>query len=183
MNKLSTIETPRLVLRPLCAEDLADFYEYAKNPKVGPDAGWKPHESLEETRGYLEEFYKLEDVWAIAAHENGKMIGSIGLIEDEKRRNDAVRMLGYSLAEPAWGKGYMTEAARAVLRYGFDVLGLALISAYHYPDNHRSQRVIEKCGFRYEGRQRQAEVLFNGRICDELLYSITRDEYRAFADV
>lgn len=177
---MSILETPRLLLRPLCAEDLADFYEYAKNPNVGPNAGWKPHESLEETRGYLQEFCKMEDVWAIVERASGRMIGSIGLIEDEKRHNAAVRMLGYSLAEPAWGKGYMTEAARAVLRYGFHVLELELISAYHYPDNRRSQRVIEKCGFHFEGRQRQTEVLFNGKVCDELLYSITREEYRAF---
>ena len=90
---MSTIETPRLVLRPLCAEDLADFYEYAKNPKVGPDAGWKPHESLEETRGYLEEFYKLEDVWAIAAHENGKMTVSYTHLDVYKRQHPVGKTL------------------------------------------------------------------------------------------
>jgi putative acetyltransferase len=55
-------------------------------------------------------------------------------------------MIGYAIGEDYWGKGFATEAVLAVLRFGFEELGLDLISAYCYPFNKRSQRVFEKCG-------------------------------------
>lgn len=158
--------------------DLEAFYEYAKNPNVGPHAGWKPHESLEESREILKEFLQWEDHWAIVPNEDGKMMGSIGLVPDGKRENARVRMLGYALAEPCWGKGYMTEAVKAVIEYGFHVLNLDLISIYHYTQNDRSRRVIEKCGFQCEGTMRQSSLLYNGEVRDEVIYSMTREEYR-----
>jgi putative acetyltransferase len=87
-------------------------------------------------------------------------------------------MLGYALSEDYWGQGIMTEAARAVLAYGFDTLGLSLISVVHYPSNLGSQRVIEKCGFYYEGTIRQAEKIYTGEVRDVKAYSIFREEFR-----
>ena len=66
----------------------------------------------------------------------------------------------------------MTEAVRAVVRFGFDRMGLDLISATCYPDNPGSRRVLEKCGFQYEGTLQRAELLYNGEIKDHLHFCL-----------
>jgi putative acetyltransferase len=175
---METLITERLVLRPFRKEDLDDFYEYAKNPSVGPNAGWKPHESKEESREILERFIAEEESWAIIHKDTDKLIGSIGLHNDARRNNSRVKMLGYVLDEAYWGQGIMTEAAKRVLKYAFENLDLNLVSVYHYPSNIRSKRVIEKCGFHYEGTLRRANELYDGSIHDSMCYSLTKEEYR-----
>ena len=154
-----------------------DFYEYAKNPDVGPNAGWKPHENKEESLKILQLFIKSEEVWAVVYKENGKVIGSLGLHNDEKRSNKNVKMVGYVLSKDYWGKGLMPEAVKCAIKYGFEKLNLDLLSIYHYPFNNRSRRVIEKCGFKYEGTIRLASTIYNGKTYDDVCYSITKDEY------
>lgn len=177
---MSLIDTGRLLLRPFEPSDLYDLYEYAQNPSVGPAAGWKPHESLRETKAVMDQvFLNRENVWAIEQKESRKLIGSIGLTKDLKRTNPGVLMLGYSIGEPYWNRGYMTEAVASVLKYAFLQLDLDMVSAYCYPFNSRSRRVIEKSGFVLEGRLRQAEQLYSGEILDDLCFSLTRPEYEA----
>lgn len=113
------IETERLILRNFKQEDIDDFYEYAMNPAVGPNAGWKPHEDIVESQQFLNGFIEDTEVMAITDKESGKLIGSIGLHKDNKRTFLKTSMVGYVLAEPYWGKGYMTEAAKAVIDYAF----------------------------------------------------------------
>ncbi|KNZ40552.1 GNAT family N-acetyltransferase [Acetobacterium bakii] len=173
---MKNIKTTQLNLRPLTIADTKDVYTYSKSQNVGPRAGWKPHETIDETEEIMSMlFIGAENIWGIEMDNH--VIGSIGLIEDPHRENDQVRMLGYALGEDYWGQGIMTEAARAVLDYGFNTLGLDLISVVHYPSNEASQRVIEKCGFFYEGTIRQAEKIYNGEIRDVKSYSITKDEF------
>ncbi|MGI6254613.1 MAG: GNAT family N-acetyltransferase [Acutalibacter sp.] len=179
---MHTIETERLVLRPWKAEDLDDLYHYAKNPAVGPNAGWKPHESLEESQKILESWLQEDEskscTWAIVPKDTGRASGTISLDQNGRRPNvPDCRELGYALAQEEWGKGYMTEAAVAVLRYGFEELHLNLITVRHYTTNQRSRRVIEKCGFQYEGTQRQSSKLFDGTLVDGCFYSLTAQEF------
>lgn len=174
---MKTLETERLIIRKFRQEDLNDFYEYAKNPNVGPNAGWCPHESIEDSAEILKIFIEGDEVWAIIDKQMGKVIGSIGLHKDHKRDNPDARMLGYVLSESYWGKGLTTEAAKAVIKYAFENMELGLISVYHYKDNNRSKRVIEKCGFVYEGTLRNASVLYNGNVNDDMCYSMTKQEY------
>lgn len=174
---MNYIDTENLKLRPLTMADAGDVFAYSKSQNVGPRAGWKPHESIEETQEIMKTiFVGQENIWGI--EKDHRIIGSIGLIEDPHRQNDQARMLGYALSEDFWGQGIMTEAARAVLAYGFDTLGLGLISVVHYPENFGSRRVIEKCGFQYEGTIRQADKIYTGEILDVKAYSITRAEFR-----
>lgn len=174
---MKTLKTERLVLRDWRETDLEDFYEYAKNPNVGPNAGWRPHNDKAESLKILKEFIKNDDVWAVTEKPTGKAIGSLGLHKDGKRENDKARMIGYVLSEPYWGKGLMTEAVKRVLAYSFEELGLEIVTIFHFSFNQRSKRVIEKCGFNYEGTLRMAVRLFDGRVCDDVCYSITKDEY------
>ena len=174
------IETERLVLRGFTMDDLADFNAYCQNPDVGPNAGWPPHQSLEESGEVLRSFIQGGQVWAICERESGRVIGSLGLHPDKRRDLDfsSCRMLGYALAKSSWGHGYMTEAVRAALRYAFEELRLQLVTVYHFAYNERSRRVIEKAGFVSEGTLRRAFVRYDGRIFDECSYSMTRDEWQ-----
>lgn len=178
---MKAIETERLFLRPWRQEDLEDLYQYAKHPEVGPHAGWKPHENLEESQKILEGWLHEDDAqsctWAIVPKDTGRASGSISLEDDGRRpKVPNCRSLGYALAREEWGKGYMTEAARAVLGYGFTELHLSLISIYHFAYNQRSRRVIEKCGFQYEGTLRQGSFLYDGRMEDLCCYSMSFEE-------
>lgn len=172
------IETKRLILRPIYADDAQDIFEYSKQPDVGPNAGWKPHESLEETIGVMNSiFINAEGVFGIVVKKTEKLIGTIGLVEDPKRDNKMAKMLEYALSNEYWGEGIMTEAAKAIVAYGFEKMGLNLISAYCYPHNERSKSVLNKCGLEYEGTLRQSEILFNGEVYDNECYSISRKRF------
>jgi len=172
-----TLETERLIMRRFYMNDVNDVYDYSSNPNVGPNAGWKPHKNKGETMAIIIEFIKGNEVWAIVDKEKNKVIGSIGLHKDRKRELKNAKMIGYVLSEDYWGKGYATEAAKRVIKYGFEELGLEVISVYHYPYNIRSKRVIEKCGFKYEGILRKASVLYDGSIYDDVCYSMTKEDY------
>ena len=175
---MTQIKTARLYLRNITETDAQDIYEYSKNPNVGPKAGWEPHKSIEDTKEIMEAIFLNQPyVFGIILPETGKLIGSLGLLSDPKREYEKAMMLGYALGEEYWGKGYMTEAAQAVIKYGFENLELELISCTCYPFNTGSMRVIEKCGFTFEGILRMAEKIYNGSVYDHRCYSITREEY------
>lgn len=174
---MMTIETERLILRPFTYTDLGDLYDYAKNPNVGPNAGWKPHENVDDSKDILKIFMDEEEVLAIVWKANNKVIGSLGLHKDPLRSADDVKMLGYVLSEDYWGKGIVTEASRAVIEYAFTKLGLTMVTVHHYSHNQKSKRVIDKCGFRYEGTLRHCTKIFNGDIYDLVCYSMTKEEW------
>ena len=159
------LNTNRLILRPVVEEDATAIFEYSQEPNVGVNAGWKPHESLEETLQIMKAVFLNQDaVFAIILRENSKLVGTIGLIADPKRQNESVRMLGYALSERVWGSGYKTEAVKRVTQFGFEQLHLEAVSAYCYPYNIRSVRVLEKNGFQLEGRLSLCEKLYDGRV-------------------
>ena len=172
-----TLQTERLVLRPVARDDAEDIFAYSKNPSVGRSAGWSPHRTIDDTYRFIEGIASSPHVFAIIEKESGQAIGTIGLIKDTFRRNTDCLMLGYALGEPWWGKGYATEAAFETIRYGFKDLGLALITCNHYLFNTRSKRVIERCGFTCEGTIREAESTPDGIMQDCVSYSLTRQEY------
>ncbi|HPD89613.1 MAG TPA: GNAT family protein [Oscillospiraceae bacterium] len=171
------LETERLILRRWGTGDLEDFYRYAKDPEVGPKAGWKPHASMEESAAKLAEFISGEEVLAIVLKESGKAVGSIGLHPDKKRAGGDIREIGYVLAQECWGRGLMPEAVRAVTDWAFREGGLTMLTVYHFPENLASGRVIEKCGFRYEGTLRRAWKIWDGSARDERCFSLTKEEY------
>ncbi len=172
-----TLETERCILRPFEASDLEDFYEYAKNPHVGPNAGWAPHSNLEESQRILQSFMENDEVWALIYKENNKLIGSIGLHKDQLRSATDVKMLGYVLSEDYWGMGIMPEAAGAAIEYAFGQYDISFVTIHHYSNNTRSKRVIEKLGFQYEGTLRHCSKIFDGTIHDLTCYSMSREEW------
>ena len=175
-----TLETDRLILRPFVESDLVQFYEYAKTPNIGPNAGWPPHREINESRRILTGFIEDQEVWALVLKEDNRLIGSLGLHADKLRTAPDVKMLGYVLSEDYWGRGLMTEAASTAIRYAFEHMDIKLLTVHHYSHNERSKRVIEKCGFRYEGTLRRCTQIFNGCIFDLCCYSMTKEEWQEF---
>ena len=174
---MKTIETERLILRTWRLEDFGDFYEYASDPSIGPSAGWKPHTDRMESLNILISFIEGNEVFAVEDKISGKAIGSIGLHPDRKRNNPNVRMIGYVLAKPFWGRGLALEAVNAVLEFAFKDSNLSMVSVYHFPFNQQSKRVIEKAGFSLEGVLKEATILPNGQITDDVCYSLKKEEY------
>ena len=146
------LKTERLTLRPWRQSDLEDFYAYASVDGVGQMAGWKPHESREESRRILDRFIEGKKTFALEYH--GSVIGSLGIEKyDEEKfpelRDKRCRAIGYVLAREYWGQGLMPEAVKEVIRYLFDEVGLEVILCAHFLSNRQSGRVQEKCGFRH----------------------------------
>lgn len=186
--KVPTLQTQRLVLRGWKRHDAAALYAYAKNPNVGPNAGWKPHADTRESRMIITQMFQQNTTWAITPKPGCGLdgpedvpIGSIGFEPDAYRPHINSRELGYSLSEEFWGRGIMTEAARRLLQYGFEELQLASVMIRTGENNLRSRRVIEKCGFHYEGTLRQCYRMYNNEIRDSRVYSMLREEYEELA--
>lgn len=149
-----TLETDRLILRALAGSDLGDFFAYASVPGVGERAGWKHHESVEESKEILKSLADSREVLAIVHKADRKMIGTLGLHRSwandaEDYRDLKVKDIGYVLSQSYWGQGLMPEAVGAVIRHCFDTLTLDALTCCHFLENDRSRRVIEKSGFRF----------------------------------
>lgn len=148
----TTIKTERLVLRPWRETDAENLYEYAKDPEVGPAAGWPPHRSVAESREIIRNVLHGAECYAICEKERDIAIGSIELKlnghTDMTDRDDECE-LGYWLGKPFWGRGYVPEAANEMLRRAFEDLGMTRVWCGYYDGNAKSKRVQEKLGFVY----------------------------------
>jgi RimJ/RimL family protein N-acetyltransferase len=179
MTEQPTITTERLILRPYALSDAPELQRLIGESAVALTTNIPhPYEN-----GMAEDWInKQPDIYvkgtdinfAITHRREGYLIGGIGLNNIFRPASRAE--LGYWLGVPYWGQGYGTEAARAVVGYGFEALGLNRIYAYHVDRNPASGRIMQKIGMSYEGRQRQ-HVNRWGFYEDALIYGILRDEY------
>lgn len=146
------INTDRLLLRPWEAADARDLYEYAKDPDIGPVAGWPAHASLEESLQAINTVLSEDETYAVCLKENGRAIGAVALKLGENTdmtdRDDECE-LGYWIGKPFWGKGYIPEAGAALINRAFDELGMRAVWCGYYDGNTKSKRVQEKLGFKY----------------------------------
>jgi len=92
--------------------------------------------------------------------------------------NTHAMILGFAMSESYWGRGLMTEAAGAIVDFGFKSLEIDVITCCHYSGNQRSRRVIEKCGFKYEGCIPRGETRYDGVAFDVENYSLSKEEYK-----
>lgn len=175
---LPVIKTKRLLLRSWDKEDADDLFEYAKNPQVGPRAGWKPHDNREESKKIIESVFSKNLVWAMVLRKTDKVIGSIGL-EKKKLVSDKESLeLGYAMSEEFWNMGLMTEAAERAVEYAFDVMKTEMLIVKTFPDNTASQKVALKCGFSYEGELYGIVRDHEGNVRTVRCYTLYRDDYR-----
>lgn len=183
MSELSLeIETARLVLRPFVESDADAIFPIASQVDFSKFMSWRPHQDREQTLAFLKGSLSVAAqnegaVWAI--EYEGKACGCIGLDgltwQVNALRHDRAD-LGYWLAPALWNKGLMTEAASAIVRFGFEKIGLHKIATRCFVDNTASRRVIEKTGFRFVGRA-EDDVWRDTRWITQLLYEMTAPEW------
>jgi ribosomal-protein-alanine N-acetyltransferase len=176
-----TLETPRLLLRPLTLADAADVQRLAGVWEVADTTLSIPHPYADGVAeawiGTLAGLYARREqvVFAITARPEGHLLGAIGL--GLRPAHDRAE-LGYWIGKPFWGRGYGTEAAAAVLRYGFRSLALQRIHACVFARNPASGHVLEKVGMKREGISRQHVKRWD-RYEDLVQYGMLRKEYDA----
>lgn len=177
---MTKLETARLILRPWCADDAAELYKYAKDPAVGPIAGWPPHTSVEHSRGVIRDVLSADGTFAAVLKETGLPVGCAGLVRGMNSHFDIAEdegEIGYWIGVPYWGRGLIPEAVRELLRYGFTELKLKAIWCGYFSGNEKSRRVQEKCGFVYHHTNRDVKNDFTGDIRTEHVSRITAEEW------
>lgn len=160
-RKVVMLETERLILRKWTEADAENLFEYAKDPEVGPIAGWPAHKNVEESKDVIKHVFNEPECYAICEKENNIAIGAVelklkgntGMTEQEDECE-----LGYWLGKPFWGRGYMPEAAEELLRHGFEDLGMKAAWCGYYEGNQKSKRVQEKLGFTFQHVQEHVPV-------------------------
>jgi len=153
------LTTPRLALSAPCLADAAEIFRaYASSPAVARYMIWKPHVALHETEAFL-----VRCAEAMAAGTSVPFVirlragdELIGMIDLRPRGHKAD--LGYAFSQAHWGRGYATEAVRAVIGHAWTLPGMSRIWATCDVDNLASARVLEKAGMAREGLLRAWEV-------------------------
>ena len=175
-------ETERLILRPWEETDAEECYRYAKDPRVGPIAGWPVHTSVEDSRQIIRDVLSAPETYAIVLKETGLPVGCIGFHRNDLAVKDDEQELGYWLGVPYWGQGIVPEAARELLRHAFQDLGLARVWGGYYDGNEKSKRVQEKLGFRYQWTTENAPVPLMGETRTGHVNLMTREEWEKLTD-
>ncbi len=173
------LKTVRLIMRPWKESDAENLYEYAKDPNVGPIAGWPVHTSVENSREIIRDVLSAEETYAVCLKEDGKAIGSIGLMVGAASNlniPDTEGEIGYWIGVPFWGRGLIPEAVNELLRHGFEDLKLDKIWCGYFEGNTKSKRVQEKCGFVYHHTNKDIEWKLMGDVRTEHITCMKRGD-------
>ena len=179
-KEMKMLETERLVLRHWEDSDAEGLYELAKDPAVGPIAGWPAHQSIEESRNVIRTVFSARDAYAVCLKEDGRAVGAIELKlngHSDLAVHDDECELGYWIGKQFWGRGLIPEAAREMLRHAFEDLGMAKVWCGYYDGNTRSRRVQEKCGFRYQWTTEGVDVPLMHEKRTGHVNALTRDQW------
>lgn len=173
-------ETSRLILRPWQESDAESLYECAKNPNIGPIAGWPVHESVENSLEIIKNVFSEPETYAICLKEDNLAIGSIGLFSSRQSLTETKEdelEIGYWIGEPFWGKGYIPEAVRALQKYAFEELNCNVMWCGYYEGNEKSKRVQEKCGFTFHHVERDKPCPLMGDVRTEYFTYLTKEDW------
>ncbi len=167
------IRTPRLLLRPLRADDVDHVMAIYNDPEVTRHYELDAMTSREQGQSMLDFFLEHHDRYGLIDPATDKMIGTCGLFQWEHENNMA--SLGYDLLPGFWGRGLMREAAVAVLAHGFIHKNLNRVSALTARENPRSARLLQSLGFSLEGRLREF-AFWKGAYHDMHMFSLLRHD-------
>ena len=176
------LRTARLTVRPMTLADADDLASRRSDPETAHFQGWEVPYPLESAVELIEEMIARGapalggwTQFACARHEDGVIVGDVALHLDEEGHNGEI---GFTLHIWARGQGYATEAAAAILNYGFTVWDLHRCEASIDPRNAASRRVLEHLGFRHEGTM--IESYWQGEtVMDDARYALLRREWEA----
>ncbi|TKJ86253.1 GNAT family N-acetyltransferase [Paenibacillus sp. CFBP13512] len=172
------LETQRLVIREIQDTDWKAIHTYTQLPEVTQHTAWGPNTEAD-TQAYVKEVIAQQQQssrqdyeFAICLQHEATLIGGIGIHVHQTNAE-----IGYVLNPDHQGKGYVTEAAQAILTYGFETLDVHRIYATCRPANRASEKVMQKIGMTREGMMRE-HWYYKGEFHDSYLYSILAKEYR-----
>lgn len=174
------LETERLILRPWNENDAEELYRYAKDPDIGPIAGWPPHTSVENSCVIIRDVLSAPETYAVVLKETEKPIGSVGLLFGESGTaplSEGEAELGYWVGKPYWGRGIIPEASREVIRHAFEDLKLDGLWCGHYDGNDKSRRVQQKCGFEYHHTNEDVPCNLMGDVRTEHFSYLSRERW------
>ncbi|RSJ67469.1 putative ribosomal N-acetyltransferase YdaF [Streptococcus oralis] len=179
-SKYPTIETKRLLLRPVTLDDAEAMFEYASD-RENTRYTFPTNQCLEETKNNIAQFYLASPLgrWGIELKSNGKFIGTIDLHKIDPILKKAA--IGYIINQKYWNQGLTTEVNRAVIELAFEKIGMNKLTALHDKDNPASGRVMEKSGMRFSHEELYAcmDQHEEGRIVTRVHYVLTKEDYFA----
>lgn len=176
------IHTDRLYLRPVESSDAELMWPYVTDPEIAKYMSWEPHQNIEETREFVRRLQRDKEegkgfTWSIFWEDDFCGIFSIIAIAHKHRALTYDKgELAYWCASGLQGKGIMSEAGKAVVRFAFEELGLHRLVVSHFAENTHSEKLIKRLGFRFVGTEREA-FKKDGVWHDHLLYEQLEKEY------
>ena len=185
MAGLLTIATRRLVLRDFTMDDASAVHHYGSDPEVVRYMPWGPN-TWTDTQDFLRG--RLDDQRAVPRRSfglaatlasSGELIGASGIRVTSARLREA--SMGYVYRRDVWNRGYASEAAKALVAFGFEQLGLHRVYAYCDVENIASVRVLQKTGMQREGLLRR-HMPIRGRWRDSYLYAVLDEDWEAEQD-
>ena len=170
-----------MILLPLKENDSESLYNYAKDPAIGPIAGWPPHTSVENSREIIRDILSAPETYAVVLKETNEPIGSVGIMFADGVHSadmqDGDAEIGYWIGVPYWGQGLIPEAVQRLLKRCFVELDVKRVWCGHYDGNIKSRRVMEKCGFKYHHTE-EGKTSPLGDIRTEHFTLLTREDWK-----
>lgn len=177
---MESIRTERLIVRDIQQKDLESVHVYSSDPEVVRFMPWGPN-TMEDTKAFISHSIATQQEQprrnynlAVILTSQNILIGSCGIYESNPDWREG--FIAYVFNHDYWGKGYATETAKALLKFGFEKLNLHRIYAYCNPANTASAHVLEKIGMQLEGHFREHRW-FKGKWVDTLQYAILDHEW------
>lgn len=178
-NPFPVLETERLVLREIRKDDVNMLYQVLGDPEVAKYDYFYPVRKIEEVYAFIDRYKEEaeageEITWGVVVKATNELVGTCGLGNFEQGAKRAE--IGYCIRRSEWGKGYGTEASEALVKYGFEVMGLNRIEGLITPGNDASVRVLEKLSFKNEGLLRERDLI-KGKLEDGIMMALLKREY------
>lgn len=177
--KVPNIETERLVLRALSRDDIEFIFHHFSQDEINQCSQYENLANMEEAIEFYEKFIAPTNPTrfrlGMVLKETNELIGTLGYYSWS--RKDYRAEIGCDLAKKYWGRGLMTEALQALIRFGFETMKLNRIEATTNSKNERAIKLLDRIRFKKEGSQRQ-KYYYKGQFHDDLLYSLLKEEWK-----
>jgi [ribosomal protein S5]-alanine N-acetyltransferase len=178
-SSFTPIDTPRLILRELRIEDRDRIYDIFSDPEVTKYYDVVTMKSRRQAESLIKwwsnRFKHHKGIrWGIQFRENGQLVGTCGFSELDSENQ--LGEIGYDLWQPYWNRGIMSEASRALIHFGFEVMELNRIETWVVVENLGSIQVLRKAGLKSEGILRKRR-LWNGIFYDVEMFGLLRSDY------
>jgi len=173
------IETQRLIRRGLSEDDISFLFEHFGKDEINEYVSDDNVTSIGEAKELYEKYiaprphlFRLR----LVVKETGRLIGTLGFYGIDRMNKRAI--VGADLMKKHWSRGPMSESLQGLINYGFEEMGLNRIEASSDPQNLRSLRLMERCGFKKEGVLRQ-RFYYKGAFHDDAIYSLLKQEWES----